>query len=256
MCILLFVSVVPCFAVESPYEALLKKGFSADFLNSLPEPIILSLYNKIGDNVVGEFQTNTVYLTEHVNGVQTYGSISENTLKMESNMIPVTKNYSDTILYVIAMFNWEWEMGKPHLRKTDGITINWDANLFYLADETDFESHDTFKKAGGNWVVGNEYNRPSEGAQGGVGYYTTLYPKENYNVFYDYVGGYTMISLMTTSTLKMGTTYGTSMNVNYLHNTSIIPGGISFPVKGVSVGIESEHSSDKALSIASMRYSK
>lgn len=259
--VLISMTTVCSFAADSPYQSLLKKGFSADYLDSLSDEMILRIYNAIGDNEIGEITLETVYLTENGDAIQPRGPISESTLSFNCLMAPVNDKGSDIITFVLVSVYWEWAKGKPTVRRTDSIAVNWDSDLFYLDKENSFVSQDFFKNEGDSgWTIENEYGRPAEAVQGGLGYHTRLYSANEGiagSLLYDYRGGGTLILLTPTELMYKGDKYGTSINANYAHNRNLVSGAIGFVIDGVSVSINVPSLlADTTSATGSMKYLK
>lgn len=259
--VLISMTTVCSFAADSPYQSLLKKGFSADYLDSLSDEMILRIYNAIGDDDIGEITLETVYLTENGDAVQLRGPISESTLSFTCLMSPICRKGTDIITLVLVTVSWKWAKGKPTVRRTDSIAVNWDSKLFYLDKENSFVSQDFLKNEGdSDWTVVNGYGRPAEAVQGGVGYHTRLYSANEGivgSLLYDYRGGGTLILLTPTELMYKGDKYGTSISANYAHNRNLAVGTIGFVIDGVSVGINVPSlSADTTSATGSMRYSR
>lgn len=232
--VLLFVSIVPAFAVESPYDILLEKGVPVELLDSLTDDIILKIYNEIGTKSISSVTSKTVYLTEKNGDIQPAGEISESSLYLEISGIKLTD--SGKLTGVVFILVWEWAPDKPVFRQTDSITVNWDASVFnYKGDSFCSVSLYRYTHSPQEWQVFREYTRPAESNQGGLGFYSPLAGDlPNYSISNS---GLAIFALNMNSPEKDKDTRSTSINVNYVHNRSIVIPSLSFTKTGLSVSV-------------------
>ncbi|MGN0539662.1 MAG: hypothetical protein ACI4KI_07390 [Candidatus Fimenecus sp.] len=235
VCIIVWSTVVPSFAY-SPYEVLLQKGFSPDFLKVFSDAQLLKICNKIGTDHVFSINSTTIHLKEGNTDNQTYGAISETSMDLSVNAIVLTDGQIFTGVLVIV--GWEWLDGKPVIRQTDSISVNWDASVFNLKSDS-FYSADMYRiiHSPEDWSISKEYNRPAEANQGGVGFYTSL--MDDYTNYSVANGGVAMFNLNTNSSCTIGNSHTTSINVQYVHNRSVFIPSLSFSKTGTSVSIGS-----------------
>lgn len=217
----------------------------------------MRLYDKIDTNDIKNISAKTVYLTESETGLgaQPYGDISPNSLSLSIVSGEICRKDTNIITGVLVLIEWVWLNGKPTMRKTDSISVNWDSSLFYLSSDG-FCSQDKWRLVGiDSWVISKEYNRPAESNQGGIGYYTKLTSDPNFRTA---VGGDTLIILEPCSPMYSTSNpeHETSINVNYVHNRSIVIPSFSFSKNGTAVAIDKHLASDSASATANFKYSK
>lgn len=254
---ILFTLSAPAFASNSPYDKLIRKGFPSDYLDSLSNEMLNYLYDKIDTYDIKNVSTKTVYLseTETEFGVQQYADISSNSLSLHIVSAEICRKNTNIITGVCVGIDWSWLKGKPTIRMIDSIAVNWDSSLFYLSSEG-FLSQDKWCLLGiDSWVISKAYNRPAESNQGGIGYYTKLTSDPNFRTA---VGGDTLIILEPCSPMYSTSNpeHGTSINVNYVHNRSIVIPSFSFSKNGTAVAIDKHLASYSASATANFKYSK
>lgn len=253
---LLFTLTAPAFERTSPYDELLRKGFSSNYLDSLSPEMLMRLYDKIDNNDIKNISAKTVYLTESETGLgaQPYGDISPNSLSLSIVSGEICRKDTNIITGVLVLIEWVWLNGKPTMRKTDSISVNWDSSLFYLSSDG-FCSQDKWRLVGiDSWVISKEYTGPAEANQGGIGCYTKLTSDPNFRTE---VGGDTLIVLGLNAPMYSVSNpkYGTSINVNYVHNRSVVVPTLSFTKTGTTVGIKTIWMSDSTSATANFKYS-
>ncbi len=234
---ILFTNTISCFAYETDYDFLLNRGFSKDFLDSLTDEMLYRMRNGIGNDEVASINTETVYLLENTSAnPQARGTISEDSLELNISATTICKQNTSTITRVLLTVTWEWGLSKPLIKKDDAISVNWNSDVFYFHANV-FYSVDLYKTyEAEEWKILNEYTAPQELNQGGLGFLTKLSDWGNYTPMY--VGGQAIFFLNPTEPMYEGNTHGTGINVNYVHNRSILPMSINFVYKGFGIEIE------------------
>lgn len=224
-------------AESNYYNALLQRGYSQEYLNTLSDNFIYKLYMTTNDCYVTNESTEIVELKSEGSVIETYGMISPNSMKLTVNSIELCKKGTNEVALLIVTVEWEWFDGKPAIRLNDAITVNWKSDLFYLM-ENGFLSEDRWCLRGAEdyWAVSKDYTAPAEITQGGLGYYTTLTRDPNFSTC---LGGGTLISLVPCYTIYSGDNLGTGINVNYTHNRSIIIPTPTFSDNGTSISVSS-----------------
>lgn len=255
--ILFSIATISVHAETIPYSYLVKVGFPATYLDSLSEDMILRIYETVADKDVYAIETKTMYLPETNCSISTYGSISEYSLHLDILSAEICQKGTTTITSVMVAASWDWGYSKPFVRKTDALTINWDSSIFSFS-ENSFLLQEKFKNYNSDgsqtdWKVLQEYSRPEEHSQGGVGFTTQL------SKFNDFVGGNVLflvepkIRMRVKSTNEQGSS--TNFNINYIHDRSITGLSYSFPIAGGNIGIQpSRNSYDKAADSSTFRY--
>lgn len=145
--------------------------------------------------------------------------------------------YEECWVYVY----YEWTSGHPSIRKVDGITVNWDPDVWSYKGE--FEHIDYSDK----WTAYSGVTSPATRVQGGLGYYAYLDP------FGDNLVGDTRFTLIPAETplYPEGSAdphFTSEINVNYGHDKNPLPWvtGVSFSIKGVGIGLTLGDLADEA----------
>lgn len=232
-----FFNTFSCVAIETDYDFLLNHGFSKDFLDSLTDEMLSEMRTSIGNDEVVSINTETVYLSEDTSAnPQARGTISEDSLELNISATTICKQNTSTITSVLAIVTWEWALNKPFAKKEDAISVNWNADVFYFYSNS-FYSVDLFKSyETAEWNILNEYTSPLELNQGGLGFLTEI--ASTASPIPMYVGGQALFFLNPTEPMYVGNTHGTGINVNYVHNRSILPMSISFVYEGFGIEID------------------
>lgn len=232
-----FSTIIPCFAVETDYDFLLNCGYSKEYLDSLTNETLARMRQGIGNDVVTSINLETVYLSENTTeNAQSRGTISEESLKLNISASKICKLNTSTVTRVLVAVTWEWDYNKPLVKKEDAIAVNWNSDIFYFYADS-FYSVDLYKTfETQEWKVLNEYTAPQELNQGGLGFFTELCSNSNYVPMY--VGGQALFFLNPVEPMYDGKTHGTAININYVHDRSILPMSISFAYKGLAIEIE------------------
>lgn len=240
-------------AESNYYDALIQRGYSQEYLDTLTDNFIHKLYVATDGCYISQMSTETVELKNENSNIETYGTISPNSMKLSITTTEVCKKDTNKVALLFVVIEWEWFDGKPVIRLNDPITVNWDSNLFYLMEDG-FISEDTWALKGVDyWVVSETYMAPAEANQGGIGYYTALTKDPNFSTC---VGGHTLIILEPCFEMYSGNKNGTSINVNYTHNRTIIVPTPSFSKEGTSVGVATLLLCDKISATTNYRFNK
>lgn len=238
--VLLCVMSFPAFAEESPYLFLLNCGYPKEYLDGLPDEMLLKMRNIIGDDVVVSVTTESAILYENSNSVQTYGDIDPAMLFFDGHCGAICQKGTDKITGVLISIEWEWKGNKPIVRKQDPISVNWDNSIFnYVADS--FYGQCFMRASSANeWSRFKELTTLSASNQGGVGFYNSF----AYSSGHNYFNSGTAILLIQPNT-AMRTKKGndrdisTSINFEYVHDRlPLISGSVSFSYNGFGVGIQ------------------
>ncbi len=172
-------------------------------------------------------------------------------MALEITAAEICKLNTTIITRILISVSWDWEGTKPFQRKQDAITVNWDANLFsYYADC--FVSQDFGKtEETDEWTVEQVYDRPAKLLQGGLGFYTQM------SALYIRTAGAALFFLQPKDTMLSGNSKVTDINVNYVHDRSMIfPLSIGFKAAGLQVDFDISGSSyDEAADAANFKYS-
>jgi|GEM_PF-3694763 len=248
--VIIILNIVPAFAFETAYDSLLQYGYSQNFLDSMSNEIIERMANQIGnDEEITNIYVKTVYLNEN-NGMQTYGMISEDSLALDISVAEICKKETNIITRVLVSISWDWAGTRPLQRFQDGITVNWDANLFAFYQDS-FLAQDYGKSdEDEEWEVEGEYKRPAHHAQGGLGFYSQMSTTKKRTA------GAAIFLLEPKISIVSGSSEVTEINVNYVHDRSfLIPLNIGFNTIGLNVGFSiNGNSYDEAADSVNFRY--
>lgn len=248
---LLCLSVFPASAAqESPYEFLLRCGYSEEVLNMLPEDVLLRIYNEIGDNEVITVKKKVYYLDEggDLSPANPLGTIDTSSLKLTLQVGQVNGDGTDKISGCICLASWEWAESKPKIRVKDAVAVNWDASIFQLGS---FYAADIGKNsASEEYTTIKEYTSMATSNQGGIGHFTELSWK------YKYVGGVMMMVLTSSIPMYNGEDYGTSFNLNYAHDRNPLGLGLSFGCEYLGVSINAGLLTDMLAATDDLRFNR
>ncbi len=248
---LLCLSVLPASAAqESPYEFLLRCGYSKEVLNTLPEDILLKIYNEIGDNEVIDVKEEVYYLDEggNLSAVNPMGTIDSSSLKITLQIGYVKESGTDKILSGSCLASWEWAESKPKIRLKDAISVNWDPGVFQLGS---FYAADIGKDLSPEeYTTIKEYTSMATSNQGGIGHFTEL------SWSYKYVGGVIFMILPAASPMYVGYDYYTTVSLNYAHNRNPLGIGLSFGYAGVGISINAGLLTDMLAAAEDLRFNR
>lgn len=228
---MLFLHSMPLFAVEeqmSNYEFLLNQGYPAEHLDNLTESSLQKMVEIIGDGYISDVEVQETVLNES-NGVAR-ASINESSMNLQLVTSAVYEYNTNKINGVLVSATWEWVKNKPAYRGKDGITINWDNNIFSYAEDS-FYANDLYKSnVDDDWSVFKEYTKLAIARQGGIGHYANL------KALKKYVGGSMLFLLDPCSPMIKGTKYKTTINIEYAHAPVPLT-GLSFSAVSFGVGL-------------------
>lgn len=240
---------IPAFASEAQKEFLEERGFPTDFLERRTDNQIDKLYKACLEENLKFDSTKVVSLEEKLkDGEQEpYGSIPSEDMSLE--ITPLVKVFSDQEVELVRVFVfYEWAKTKPFIQKDDAISVNWDSDLF--AYDRNFEL-----SCCSDDMEYSSKTRPDEASQGGIGVFAEL---ANTAGILSGTCSFDLVPKTTPMYLAEKSDSGRiahNINVEYVHDKSLVSGGLSFVVKGVSVSINVSGSSDKA-SASSTEYYK
>lgn len=147
-------------------------------------------------------------------------------------------NKNSSIDFVSFVIDYKWADGHPSIRKTDGVTVNWDPSLFYM-EPNSFESVDNCY-FNGKLFKSFSFEDPTHLDQGGLGYSVKLFDTPGTVFSFE---GTAQFNLMPRSDLyvyKDNNKYSTSINIEYAHDKTPYVGSINFSSnsgKGVSMSL-------------------
>lgn len=252
---MLFSLSCPVLAAESTtidYQIsyLLNNGFPLEILNTLDSKKITSFYEELINGNIIFGSPSISYLYENANpNVLPYSEIPEADMAFRVwSVIHISPSSDVAKIDTIEVYiQYEWAENKPKIRKEDGISVNWDSNLFYAKN---FHAESISYTKGLGETVLLELNTPSsELEQGGLGYFAAV----------DGVGdisGTASFHLVPRSTIYMGSDYYTVVNAKYVHSKEMFGSTISFTKGPVGIAINCKGANDSTTGYTEFNFSK
>lgn len=217
-------------------------GIPNKLLQSVSDEVIHDLYVHAQSDALRYGGTTTTFLHTSEEDKTVYGTIPSADMSLTISPVIVLKYNSTAIDYILFMIDYDWADGHPTMRKTDGVTVNWNSNLFYMQPDS-FESID-YCNLDGKFTYEASLDDPSLLEQGGLGYSVNL--RNAVGTIYSYNGTATFC-LGTQKTLyydENGGNYSTSINITYAHDRTPIVGSINFSKNGGGVSMSLPSLSD------------
>lgn len=244
--------------VEEMKDKLISEGFPEEYFQYVNDQEIANLYE---ESKVYDFNVNIEKTSmNETQEVETRGHIDENMFEMAVVTISYKKSGSSILEKVKVEANYTW-LKNPVVNKQDGMTINWDSNVFTF-QQNSFSCTNTLEYFD-DLVSYGQLSEPDLLQQGGLGYTVELKANFDYHdgKFGKRFGKATFYLLPThspTYVLSAGNSDAsvTTINANYVHNRSIFTGAISFSVKGLGVTINAPALSDSASTAANFYYKR
>jgi len=171
-------------SVEEMEEYLIDNGIPYDYLNDKDDAYITRMYDKLYgiDFIYHGSETVTMSVSDP-SGNQVYGTIPEDELEFTitriSNVSYDSSAGMNRVNEVYVDVEYSWIVGEPYVRKEDAITVNWDSSVFTYQEDSFYAVDKKYLVSEGDWIISDEYSRPSQLAQGGLGYFTNLYYAES-----------------------------------------------------------------------------
>lgn len=244
--VLAAVLTVPAFASDGKQDevtALLEAGFSQNFLECRSNAEIEELYTLL-QTVDVLYEESVVYLDSEEE-TSTCGTIPTSDMRLRvgfATILGADENGRRQIETIMVFVDYEWFEGHPSITKVDGITVNWDSDLFSMVPGS-FSSADYHNYGNGAVeLTVNEQTNPLKLDQGGLGYEVTLTPMQGLSSYVCVVSGSASFDLVPRSPIYYddnGNTHNASINVQYVHDKNPLPGfSLSFSYQGVGVTID------------------
>ncbi len=219
------------FALEeqaSNYEFLLSQGYPAEYLDNLTESSLQKMVEIIGTGYIANIEIEESTLNESTGTAR--GAINEGSMTLQIVTATICQHNTNKITGVLVSAAWDWAKNKPIYRGQDAVTVNWDNSIFSYNSDS-FYAQDYYKSdASDNWSIFKEYTTLATSNQGGIGHWTDLKGLKRY------VGGAMVFLLNPNSPMINGTTYNTTINVEYAHAPVPLT-GLSLSILDVGVGI-------------------
>ncbi|MDE6260599.1 MAG: hypothetical protein K2M42_07020 [Oscillospiraceae bacterium] len=228
------------YSQDTKVEFLINAGIPGDFLNLRSTDDINTLYDLAQTHTL-QYAVEQGSYSDFEGGNSFFGTIPESDMilsvhKIETQTppLPGTRSRIDSILIYV---DYAWTYGHPAVCNEDSITVNWDSSLFQFVGGT-FSSADYWSVGGEGGIkqTVNSQENPARLNQGGLGYFAML---SNTHA----LGGPVQCSgsagflLEAKSTIYVGSSRRTSINVEYTHNKNPLPGSISLSYNGIGVSV-------------------
>ena len=228
-------------------------GFSQEFLESITDEDVNYLYEKSQAYTLRYEGETSAFL--YTDDVSTSGTIPRADMKL--NVYPISTLNRDGYTYkeIDIYITYDWTTGHPAMRREDGVSVNWDASLFYTSEST-FKSTDRAYFI--DTLIDSKTTPDASAlAQGGLGY-NINFPRvgmgeDDLQLKYTF-SGTASFTLYPTDTMYAGNNKGTSINVEYCHSKTPIAGSVQFGYKGVSVSISPPLMYDSVASNCVIKY--
>lgn len=242
-------------SVDEMKQCLQQREYPADYLDSLLEPQIETLYEIIANDKNARFyrvENQTVSANEN-EGSLARGSIPASELDYQIALTLSTIDYGDvqyiTKIYVTITYEW---LKLPYFRLDDAIAVNWDSDiLLYVPDS--FKEYNYGKTSNSNtWVAYRTVSAAAELTQGGLGTFASLNLQNATGL-----RGTVVFQLMPKSGFSMGCVpdgSATTINAQYVHNKSSFTGA-SFGVTDSSVVTNARRFTDSVSKSSVISYS-
>lgn len=231
-------------------NTLLDMGVPSSFIENKEDCDLYVLFNKLNGRNFHFYDSETVYLntSDYSGDVMPCGSLSEDDMTLTITKVDFTEYDSEVgmnfLEEVMVFIDYRWlKQNAPFVKKDDGISVNWDSNVFtYLPGS--FSATDYYMASLGVWSAGPTNNNPYIITQGGLGYYADL----GYVLDSITHKGTAFFSLVPRdpNTYKYANGNATNINVQYVHDKTPLVGSISFTVYGVGISINAPVMNDSA----------
>ena len=227
------------------YDWALSVGYPADLLDSLNDEVLLDVYraNKSAENIevsynVGYYSTTGNHLTR--------GNIDSSDLIFRLSCSRVS-SASGIIQYIYVISSYEWTVNQPDYKLDDGITVNWDGDMWGLERDTNNKIKNfkatfsgTVKGTGADKVYAT-LDRPAKTSLGGIGWYV-----ERDTDKYTYPHGTATFKLLPQDTqLPAGNRYRSFFTSMYAHEIAEVS-SISLETSGAGVTISGSYNETSA----------
>jgi len=225
--------------MEDKKICLQAKGLPDYYLDTLPDSEIDMLY-EYSFNYSFDYFASTITMNEsNEYEVQPFGHIKDDMFNLKTEYRTIKENNNE-ISWIDVRISYEWVKVPTH-KKTDGVSINWDSNLFALKGNS-FYAFDEISVEKFYWKKHTEHYAPDLAEQGGIGYTAQLGVHLPSGTPIYGMRGEAKFTLLPRYTIKQENSYTpnvkvTSFNVNYVHDRTPLFGSISFSVAGVGVAI-------------------
>lgn len=220
-------------------EYLVSQGIPADLVKNAPTEDIDDMYTTFYGKSVEYLGTETVTMQETL-PFTTYGTISSSDLIFGVSRMAVKNDKlaqkTDPIDFLYVYANYEWQK-KPLVRWKDGITVNWDPDVFTLQQNS--------------YIGPEDESEPAEVSQGGLGFYANLSNATYGSAKFKLVPTHRPMYIDKDT---YSFPYNTNINGNYLHNKNPIGFSVGFSVEIVSVTMEVGGLSDSVGSTITISY--
>lgn len=228
-------------------------GIPDKLLQSVSNEVIHEWYGYAQSDSLRYGGTTTTFLQSSEKDATVYDTIPTADMSLTISSVITLKYNSTAIDYIYFIIDYDWADGHPAIRKTDGITVNWNSSLFYMKPYS-FKSID-YCTLDGRFTYDTSLDNPNLLEQGGLGYSVNL--RNAIGTIYSYNGTATFC-LGTQKTLYYNenrNNYSTSINVTYAHDKTPIAGSIGFNKNGAGVSMSLPSLSDSVSKNVVIEYS-
>ncbi len=247
--------------VQEMKDSLAAEGLSMGYLQSLTDSHIAMLYR---DSYEYDFsyEEKTVFMDENTDDnissseVTPLGHIDESMFKLKISRVTYL-DVNNRVSKVNIVINYEW-LKDPMIKKTDGISVNWDNSLFTFQADS-FYSYDILVLAGES-KKRNENTVPDLAQQGGIGYSAVLGFNISAGAIIGRAKGTASFYLLPTNLIYQSSSSSggsvSSINVNYVHDRTPLFGSISFTYAGFGVSISAPALNDSSSASLNFYYKR
>jgi len=217
------------------------------FLEAVSDEIIEQKYYDYKNAVDVSSVTQISYLSENIyDNSMTFNTIPDDELSFKVTHIRVL-HYDDMgikcIRDVDIYINYNWTK-TPRYVKTDGILVNWDANVFnFKSDSFEACTKRVLEKKSTEYVESDEYSNPTKWIEGGLGIDVNLsskFARQN-KLSHKNISGYAHFKLIpykSPMVLAEATTHGcysTTIRAEYRHTWNLFKPDVGFSTSGGSI---------------------
>ena len=248
---------------------LISQGIPEEFLEGKDVSAINEIYNMFFGENVQFLGTETVKMSETFStlGVSPQ-AIPESDMLLKISQFQTVSfdvNNRQVIKSVMIYIEYEWFDGKPMICGKDGISVNWESELFIFKpdsfrskDYKKFYYTDGYNYITSDWIESDSQVNPTELNQGGLGYVAYLNrgnpPYLAKDIIYYYVKGWASMSLLPKYKIYAEDGRYTVTNVQYVHSKNLF-NTVGFSWNGASVTVNISGLKDSVAKAVKLKYS-
>lgn len=155
-------------------------------------------------------------------GIVPYGNISSSVMEFSVAVVQTINSNTHQVVSAMVYANWQWKSGRPNIKRTDAISVNWDPSLFVLKSGS-FSStiQDKYGDGAMEYTLIDKITSPDTATQGGVGVSVPLH-LYNPNDHYGKLSGCVRLKLLPSHTIyNNNADRVSSVNAVYIHDPQI-----------------------------------